>query len=280
MLQDWYHTPVFEVWFTERQTPPVPGDNGLINGKNKFNASGKITGSYSEFKFQKGKKYRMRIINSSTDQHFKFSIDQHEMTVQAADFIAVKPYTQEVLNIAIGTHPYKIRCKKKLMMVGQRYDVIFEAKEEVGNYWMRAVPATDCSAQLNPNGIRAIVRYVGSNPISEPTSTPFPITSTECVDETGLVPVVPRDVGKFAYGNEEDVGIVVDKYIKFTINNSSLFIDWENPTLLMVEDHDPKYPRDYNVVQLNGTSETVFISLYELISSGLTSLFNLLVLSS
>jgi hypothetical protein len=87
-------------------------------------------------------------------------------------------------------------------------------------------------------------------------------------------------VGKFAFGNEEDIGIAVDKYIKFTINNSSLFIDWENPTLLMVENHDPTYPRDYNVVQLNGTAETVFnSSSSRLIPSGLTSLFNLSVQS-
>jgi len=99
MLQDWYHTPIFEVWFQERQKPPVPADNGLINGKNK---NGSV-GSYSEFVFVPGKKYRMRIINTSTDQHFKFSIDQHTMTVQAADFVAVEPYTQTVLNIAIGT---------------------------------------------------------------------------------------------------------------------------------------------------------------------------------
>jgi FtsP/CotA-like multicopper oxidase with cupredoxin domain len=101
MIQDWYHTPVFELWFQERQTPPIPGDNGLINGKNMYNGQGE----YSEFKFKKGKKYRMRIINSSTDQHFRFTIDGHEMVVQAADFIAIEPYTQTVLNIAIGIFP-------------------------------------------------------------------------------------------------------------------------------------------------------------------------------
>jgi hypothetical protein len=44
----------------------------------------------------------MRIINTSTVGHFKFSIDQHTMTVQAADFTAVQPYNQIVLDIAIG----------------------------------------------------------------------------------------------------------------------------------------------------------------------------------
>jgi len=183
------------------------------------------------------------------------------MVVQAADFIAIEPYTQTVLNIAIGIFPparvHHSLWRTEMLMVGQRYDVIFEANQDVDNYWMRAVPASDCSAQLNPDGIRAIVRYEGSDPTAEPTSTPYPITSTACVDETGLVPVVPRNVGNLAYGNEEDIGVIVDNYIKFTINNSSLLIDWSNPTLLLVDNHDPTYPRDFNVVQLNGTATTV-----------------------
>ena len=59
-------------------------------------------GEYTEFIFQPGKKFRMRIINTSTAGHFKFSIDQHTMTVQAADFTAIQPYNQTVLDIAIG----------------------------------------------------------------------------------------------------------------------------------------------------------------------------------
>jgi len=104
ILQDWYHTPVFDLWFKERQSPGVPADNSLINGKNK---NGSV-GEYSEFKFQKGKKYRMRIVNTSTDQHFKFSIDNHVMTVQQADFVPIVPYTQTVLSIAIGTLTFRV----------------------------------------------------------------------------------------------------------------------------------------------------------------------------
>jgi len=98
LIQDWYHTPAFQVWYQVQQKPPVPSDNGLINGKNK---NGSV-GEYSEFIFEPGKRYRMRVINTATDGHFKFSIDQHTMTVQAADFIAVEPYNQTVLNVAIG----------------------------------------------------------------------------------------------------------------------------------------------------------------------------------
>ena len=57
---------------------------------------------YEEFIFKKGMRYRMRIINTSTNTHFKFGIDGHVMTVQGADFVAIEPYNQTILNIAIG----------------------------------------------------------------------------------------------------------------------------------------------------------------------------------
>ena len=101
MIQDWYHTSAFREWFQVRVDSPPPGDNGLINGKNKFHGAGE----FSEFTFVPGKKHRIRLINSSTNQHFKFWIDQHTMTVQAADFVAIQPYEQTVLDIAIGEIP-------------------------------------------------------------------------------------------------------------------------------------------------------------------------------
>src|SRR5277367_5843857 len=37
-VTDWFHIPASERFFTEEiPGPPGPGDNGLINGKNKFN---------------------------------------------------------------------------------------------------------------------------------------------------------------------------------------------------------------------------------------------------
>jgi FtsP/CotA-like multicopper oxidase with cupredoxin domain len=98
IIQDWFHTPVFEVWFEERTIPPVPSDTGLINGKNMNG----LLGEYTQFSFTPGTKYLMRIINTSTDQHFKFLIDGHTMTVASADFVPIQPYTQTVLDIGIG----------------------------------------------------------------------------------------------------------------------------------------------------------------------------------
>jgi FtsP/CotA-like multicopper oxidase with cupredoxin domain len=100
-ITDWYHEPAFTAFYKER-TAPGAADNGLFNGLNTYNDSGTIVGSKYEMKFTPGKKHRIRVINMSTDSHFKFSIDGHKMTVQAADFVAITPYETETLNLFIG----------------------------------------------------------------------------------------------------------------------------------------------------------------------------------
>jgi hypothetical protein len=148
-------------------------------------------------------------------------------------------------------------------MVGQRYDIIFEANQAGGNYWMHALPALGCSAINNLNNILAIVRYEGSDKKADPTSTPFVPSDTNCEDETGLVPVVPRNVGKFSSGDTFDISLIpANGFVQWTINASSFQIDYEDPTLLLVDNYDPKYPSQYNVVSLNGTEETVSLLLY------------------
>ena len=69
-----------------------------------------VVGQKYETTFTPGKKHRLRIINMSTDSHFKFSIDQHTMTVQAADFVPIEPYTTDVLNIFIGIPLLTLSC--------------------------------------------------------------------------------------------------------------------------------------------------------------------------
>jgi len=95
-------------------------------------------------------------------------------------------------------------------------------------------------------------------------STAFVATTTACVDEKGLVPVVPQDVETINGGEEMDIGVITSDYIKFTINGSSLEIDWDNPTLLLADNLDDSFPGTYNVIGLNGTSTTVIIILLKL----------------
>jgi FtsP/CotA-like multicopper oxidase with cupredoxin domain len=248
LITDWYHTVFSLLWFQEETNPPVASDNQLINGKGM---NGTL-GSFQTFSFQQGKKFRLRIINTSSDQHLKFSIDQHVMTVMAADFIPIEPYQQTVLNVAIG----------------QRYDVVVEANQPVGNYFMRAVPALDCSATNHPEGGFAIVSYEGAG-TDTPTSTPY-IISPKCGDETEIVPIVHVDAGPFAYGEQENLNLtLIDNFLRFTLNNSTLVVDWSEPTLLLAENLNSSFPGNYNALELNGTDQTVPPVRYTLTVVGL-----------
>jgi len=154
---------------------------------------------------------------------------------------------------------------------------VFEANQAVGNYWIHALPALFCSANNNLNGILAIVNYEGADTSSLPTSTPFTPSDTNCEDETGLVPVVPRPVGTFSEDSSLDINLIPqDNLVSWTINGSSFFIEYNNPTLLLVEDHDDSFPSSYNVVELNGTDSTVLSSVkfYFNVRSGFILSFN------
>lgn len=83
----------------------VLSDNNLINGKNTFNCSNVVAGDQtpcsedmgglSSFKFTPGKTHRLRLINAGSEGIQKFSIDGHNMTVIANDFVPVNSYTTQ-----------------------------------------------------------------------------------------------------------------------------------------------------------------------------------------
>ena len=242
-MGDWYHEPAFEAYYGMRMDPTEP-PNALFNGLNTWNASGKIVGQKYETTATPGKKHRLRIINMSTDSHFKFSIDQHVMTVHSADFVAIEPYNTTTLNIFIG----------------QRYDIVINADQPIANYYMRLTPSSGCSNITNPD-LTAILHYDGADN-SLPTSTPYIPPNMVCEDETGLVPIVERNAGPFSFSTGMDITIdeamlASEGIFSWNVNGTSFKIDWDDPTLLKVENHDNSYPADYNVVELNGTSSTV-----------------------
>jgi len=150
MMNDWSHKTVDALYaYAQSQGPPTL-DTALINGKGTFNG----TGDRYEMSIQSGKKHRVRFINSAIDTHFKLSLDGHNMTVIAMDFVPVIPFSIQVLDIAMG----------------QRYDVIIEADQTATNYWFRSIPQSSCSENDSTNDIRAIVRYDNSS-TADPTTT-------------------------------------------------------------------------------------------------------------
>ena len=58
---------------------------------------------------EQGVRYLLRLINTSVDTTFIFSIDSHKLTVVEADFVPIKNYTTESVLIGIGMlHPPRL----------------------------------------------------------------------------------------------------------------------------------------------------------------------------
>lgn len=104
ILQDWDHKTVDQLYHTAETRGPPELDTGLINGLNVFGNDGNSsqTGKRFNVGFTSGKSYRLRLVNTAIDTHFKFSIDNHTMTVISSDLVPITPYQTTVLDIAMG----------------------------------------------------------------------------------------------------------------------------------------------------------------------------------
>jgi FtsP/CotA-like multicopper oxidase with cupredoxin domain len=56
----------------------------------------------SKFRFQQGKTHRLRLINAGAEGIQRFSIDGHDMTVIANDFVPLQPYTTQVVTLGVS----------------------------------------------------------------------------------------------------------------------------------------------------------------------------------
>ena len=142
-------------------------------------------------------------------------------------------------------------------MIGQRYDIVVEATGDSStNYWLRAVPATQCSSNSNINDIRGIVRYASpTRPLhglakiyaryesadtsAVPATSPYAM-GVDCVDEAiaNLVPYLPLNVST-DIGVQEDLGVTVTRVnglFRWFIGNTTMEVEWADPTLLQIQE--------------------------------------------
>jgi hypothetical protein len=237
-INDWYYATAFQASSLAGAGgfPPV-ADNGLINGT----MTSSYGGAYNKVTLTKGKKYRLRLINTSVDNHFRVSLDKHNLTVVQADFVPTVPYVADWIFLGIG----------------ERYDVIINANQAVDNYWFRAEVMTACGANANNGNIQSIFSYVGAadaNPTSTGTTAP-----QNCDDETGLTPYVVKNVPSTDFvtqAQELDVLLTIgtgsngQAITQWNINSSVINVDWEYPTLSYVKAGNTSYPTGLNLIQL------------------------------
>ncbi|KAF2084453.1 multicopper oxidase [Saccharata proteae CBS 121410] len=233
-------------WQAQHSTtgaPPTPA-NILVNG-DMVNATG--GGEYLKTTVTKGQRYRMRIINSAVDTFFYFSIDGHTFDVITSDFVPIQPIEKEWIVLALG----------------QRYDIVFQADQDIDNYWIRTIPATACGSTNSfltnhPDTVMgSILSYDGaadSNPTDDSPASP-----SGCDDQTGVTPWWETQVPSDDF-IEELSGIDIQlntalitgtssSIVAWTVNSSTMDIDWEQPTLSYVIDGNTdykSYPSSYN----------------------------------
>ncbi|KAM0426171.1 hypothetical protein ACHAPT_008515 [Fusarium lateritium] len=221
MISDWSHRTVNQLLPEVARKGPAIMDNVLINGTNVYGRDGQKnqTGQRFSMNFEKGKTYRLRLINVGIDTLYKFSIDHHTFKVIAVDFVSIKPYETDHVSLAIG----------------ERMDILVTANQssKASSFWLRAAPQKDCSKIADPDNVLGIVHYGSSN--STPT-TNGPQFEDHCTDEPyeSLVPVVPRDVGPPDHEFKQNANRTYneDGIIKWTLNSTTMVAEWDHPSLL------------------------------------------------
>jgi FtsP/CotA-like multicopper oxidase with cupredoxin domain len=249
-ITDWFHTPAFTLapLLASGALRGAPrSDNILINGTNMYPASSdstNSTGQYSRVSLTKGKRYRLRLINTSTNDNFKVGLDGHHMTVIAADFVPLKPWDTDWLFIGIG----------------QRYDVIIYANKPVDSYWFHVIPQIGCSDSQVTNAV-SIFSYVGAGNSTPPASARNNAPATaDCTDPNSkLIPYVKLDVptnGTLPERTHLDVGFAIlqnqinQTQVQWLLNFTAIRAPWDKPTLQYVLENNTNYPRNANIISL------------------------------
>ncbi|CAG8949270.1 hypothetical protein HYFRA_00004895 [Hymenoscyphus fraxineus] len=255
VLSDWSHTPLPQLWDVAKQGVPPILENGVINGTNTYDCSTSTDpncvggGRKNVNVFEPGRRYRYRLLNSALDSHFLFSIDGHNFQVIGMDLVPIVPYTTDSISIAIG----------------QRYDIIVTANATPGDYWLRAGLVEACGANANAANITGIIRYDASS-TADPTTTSSVTRVGECGDEpvANLVPHVRMDVGAYNASavDQEELGFVFEEHFKWTLNGTSLHVNWDNPTTLRVFNNESIWPAEYNVQPLRTVDESDIWAVY------------------
>jgi FtsP/CotA-like multicopper oxidase with cupredoxin domain len=161
--------------------------------------------------------------------------------VITSDFVPIKPFTTETI----------------LLAVGQRYDVIFQTNQAVGNYWLRATAVNACASSNNNGAGKAIFSYAGAADGS-PSSSAFNDPG-DCNEPTVLTPWVKNTVDSTAFINQVgnlniDISVAQtttngQNIVVWSVNLTAIDVTWDKPTLQYVKDKNTSYPSTFNLIE-------------------------------
>lgn len=221
----------------------------MFRGKNVHpTTAGK--GSYDRITLTPGKKHLLRLINTSVDNSLTVSLVGHTFEVVANDLVPITPINKTQL----------------FMAVGQRYDVVVRANQAVDNYWLNVTlsPSNLCGTSRNKFPA-AVFHYDGAS-TGNPTNKGSAVTAG-CADETGMKPVVPRQVSQAQFtGANKKFGVSVStptvpglgQVFRWIVNNTDIDIDWSHPILEYVMNGTTNYPPKANIIEAPQANQWTF----------------------
>ena len=255
MVSDYYHKPYDELEESVMssnylETQSTFADGTLIQGKMRTDCSRVTDGTpcYSgaglaKFQFEPGKTHRLRFINPSSFAVIVVSIDHHDMTVIANDFVPVIPYKTTTLTLAAG----------------QRNDVLVTASPspptENGAYWLRVRQPPLCALATQPFAMAAIYYNTSAtNTSTQPMSFPQPDFVSprllDCAndplgDTEPFYKITPREPDATA---KIEITQIINEtgHGLYAMNGQSFRANYNAPGLLAVQSGDPTFEETPN----------------------------------
>lgn len=139
----------------DTQVGPIPFWSGIINDKGRhYDDQGRHNGAdLNVFNVTHNNQYRFRLIGAQALYAYKFSIQDHMMTVIATDGAHIKSI-KDVHYVIVNS--------------GERYDVIVNATQTPGNYWILAetlenpIDSTGFHNRVYFHHAEAVLHYVNA----------------------------------------------------------------------------------------------------------------------
>ncbi|KAH6666788.1 Cupredoxin, partial [Halenospora varia] len=259
LLTDHYHGEymdlVRQVVSTDITKVLVKSNNNLIQGRNNYDCSlvsdntpCASNAGLTNFKFTPGKKHRLRLINAGAEGIQMFSIDGHNMSVIANDFVPIVPYNTKVVTLGVG----------------QRVDVIVQAPASpaAGGYLMRSSIAA-CSL-FEVQHATAVVYYGAAVPATVPTTTVWPdftnALANQCGNDplTSTVPLYP--IKPPAATTTKEIAIDFSQnatnFWVWKMNGVAFRANYNQPVLLLSNVGNNSYPNSpqWNVYNFGSNS--------------------------
>jgi FtsP/CotA-like multicopper oxidase with cupredoxin domain len=254
VLTDWYHKDYYQI---VEDTVSNCTDLCFLQTSDSNLIQGRPNGT--TFRFTPGKKHRLRLINAGSEGMQKFTIDGHNMTIIANDFVPVEPYQSQVVTLGIG----------------QRTDVIVTGlPNATGEYWMRS-NLSDCSLKTNA-AATGVVYYLHEDLTKEPTTQPWPawVNSVENIcandpltDTVPWFPILPETPTVTETITINFTTNATGNHL-WTMNDSSFRANYNDPILLLSNLGNNSYPDDpqWNVYNF-GSNTSIRIVLNNLIGA-------------